>query len=104
MAHLEEINVVERGEVFTMLELKYTLPGTIHCTVFLKFFEEMPRVDFRMELGKTISTDIESVFLPMTLSLDDHQALYLKKGPALPVVLMGKTVELAEGERVCASC
>lgn len=31
-------------------------------------------------------------------------ALYLKKGPALPVVLMGKTVELAEGERVCASC
>ena len=63
-----------------MLELKYTLPGTIHCTVFLKFFEELPRVDFRMELGKTISTDIESVFLPMTLSLDDHQALYLKKG------------------------
>ena len=80
VAHLEEINVVERGEVFTMLELKYTLPGTIHCTVFLKFFEELPRVDFRMELGKTISTDIESVFLPMTLSLDDHQALYLKKG------------------------
>lgn len=79
-ANLEEIVCKERGEVFTLLELKYTLPGTIHCSVFLKFFEEQPRIDFRMEIGKTISTDIESVFLPMTLSLEENQKLYLRKG------------------------
>ncbi|MDD7739600.1 MAG: hypothetical protein PUJ62_05950 [Lachnospiraceae bacterium] len=77
---LEEIICRERGDVFTILELVYTLPGTMHCSVFLKLYEAIPRIDFRMEVGKTISTDIESVFLPMTLSVDDHQELYLKKG------------------------
>ena len=79
-AQLEEIVCKERGDVFTILELKYTLTGTIHCSVFLKLFEAVPRIDFRMELGKTISTDIESVFLPLSLSLEENQSLYLKKG------------------------
>ncbi len=77
---LEEVICKERGDVFTLLELRYTLPGTIHCSVLLKFFEDQPRVDFRLELGKTLSMDLESVFLPLSLSLDDHQELYLKKG------------------------
>ena len=79
-ARLEEIVCRTRGEVFTELELRYTLPGTVHCSVFLKFYEGAPRVDFRLELGKTLSADIESVFLPLSLSLEDAQSLYLKKG------------------------
>ena len=79
-ARLEEIVCRTRGEVFTELELRYTLPGTVHCSVFLKLYEGAPRVDFRLELGKTLSADIESVFLPLGLSLEDAQSLYLKKG------------------------
>lgn len=79
-ARLEEIVCRTRGAVFTELELRYTLPGTVHCSVFLKFYEGAPRVDFRLELGKTLSADIESVFLPLSLSLEDEQSLYLKKG------------------------
>ena len=79
-ARLEEIVCRTRGAVFTVLELRYTLPGTVHCSVFLKFYEGAPRVDFRLELGKTLSADIESVFLPLSLSLEDAQSLYLKKG------------------------
>lgn len=41
--------------------------------------ETLPRIDFRLELGKTISSDIENVFLPLSLSLPDSQ-LYLRKG------------------------
>lgn len=76
---LGEIVCHEQGEVFTTLELRYSLEGTIHCSVFLKLFAEIPKIDFRLELGKTISTDIESVFLPMTLDLA-QKTLYLKKG------------------------
>ena len=79
-ARLEEIVCRTRGAVFTELELRYTLPGTVHCSVFLKLYEGAPRVDFRLELGKTLSSDIESVFLPLSLSLEDEQSLYLKKG------------------------
>lgn len=42
--------------------------------------QALPRVDFRLQLGKTLSSEIESVFLPMSLSLDGGQSLCLKKG------------------------
>lgn len=71
---------VEHGEVFTELRLCYNLPGTVKADVLVKFYEALPRVDFRLQLGKTLSSEIESVFLPMSLSLDGGQSLYLKKG------------------------
>lgn len=71
---------VEHGEVFTELRLCFRLPGTVKADVLVKFYEALPRVDFRLQLGKTLSSEIESVFLPMSLSLDGGQSLYLKKG------------------------
>ena len=55
------------------------MPGSVHCDVVLKLYEELPRIDLRLELGKTLSTDIESVYLPLTLDLPDHE-LWLRKG------------------------
>lgn len=76
---LKEILCHQQGEIFTELELCYDLEGSVHCSVFLKLFAEIPKIDFKMQLGKTISTDIESVFLPMTLALKQKE-LYLQKG------------------------
>ena len=70
---------MDRGPVFTQLRLIYSLPGTVHADVILKFYAQVPQVDFQLELGKTISTDIESVFLPLSLQLPDSR-LYLRKG------------------------
>ncbi len=76
---LESVECVERGPVFTELRLRYSLPGTVRADVYVKLYEDMPRIDFRLELGKTLSSDIESVFLPLSLDLPDSQ-LYLRKG------------------------
>ena len=76
---LEEITCIERGAVFTLLRLRYRLPGTVHCDMYIKFFEEMPRIDFRLELGKTLSCDIESIYLPLSLDLPGN-SLYIRKG------------------------
>lgn len=76
---LEAVDCVERGPVFTLLRLRYSLPGTVRADVYVTLYEDMPRIDFRLELGKTISSDIESVFLPLNLHLPDSQ-LYLRKG------------------------
>lgn len=76
---LEEIICQERGPVFTVLRLRYTMPGSIHTQVVLKFYADIPRIDFNLELGKTISTDIESVFMPLCLAFEDSR-LYLRKG------------------------
>lgn len=76
---LIEVVCRDQGEVFTTLELIYEMPGTVHCSVILKLFSDVPRIDFKLRLGKTISMDIESIFLPLTLSRG-QQSLYLKKG------------------------
>lgn len=79
IGELLSVTVEERGRIFTQLRLQYRLPGTIRADVIIKFYEDLPRVDFRLELGKTITNDIESVFLPMGLNLPDAE-LYLRKG------------------------
>lgn len=79
IGELEEISCVDRGPVFTQLRLRYSLPGTVRADVFVKLYEEMPRIDFRLQLGKTLSSDIESVFLPLSLNLPQNE-LFLRKG------------------------
>lgn len=79
IGELMEIECLERGEVFTQLRLRYALPGTLHADVVLKLYEALPRIDFTLELGKTLSTEIESIFLPLTLNFE-NAALYARKG------------------------
>lgn len=78
-AALEEVVCEERGPVFTTLRLHGSMPGTVHCDVVLKLYEDLPRIDLRLELGKTLSTDIESVYLPLNLDLSDRE-VWLRKG------------------------
>ncbi len=76
---LEAVLTEERGAVFTRLRLRYTLPGTVRADVILVFYAAVPRVDFTLELGKTLSSDIESIFLPLSMNLPGSQ-LWLRKG------------------------
>ena len=76
---LEEISCLEHGAVFTQLRFRFSLPGTVRADVFVKLYEDIPRIDFTLQLGKTLSSDIESVFLPLSLNIADSE-LYLRKG------------------------
>ena len=78
-AVLEEVRCEERGPVFTQLRLCCRMEGTLHCDLVLKLYEDLPRIDVRLELGKTLSTDIESVYMALTPDLPDH-TLWLRKG------------------------
>lgn len=77
---LEEAALRERGEIFSVLEFKYSLPGTTKCSVLVKLYENTPRIDFSLSVGKTITSDIESLFMPLSLCVDETQAVWLKKG------------------------
>lgn len=76
---LEEITCLEQGVVFTQLRFRFRLPGTVCADVFVKLYEDMPRIDFHLQLGKTLSSDIESVFLPLSLNIPESSQ-YLRKG------------------------
>lgn len=76
---LRGIKVLEHGAVFTAVELDYAMEGTVRSAVILKFYHSLPRIDFTYQIGKTISQDIESVYLPLGLDLPDS-TLWIDKG------------------------
>lgn len=76
---LRQIECTERGKVFTTLAFDYELFGASHARVIVKFYERIPRVDYKLQLAKNNSRDIESIYMPMTVALKDAQ-VYLKKG------------------------
>lgn len=76
---LLSVTCMERGDIFTELRFRFELPGTVRSDVFVKLYEALPRMDFRLLLGKTISEDIESIFLPLSLNMPDSE-VYLRKG------------------------
>lgn len=77
---LEEVNLIERGDIFSVLEFRYTLPGTSTCKVYVRLYENTPRIDFTLAVGKTLSSDIESVFMPLSLEAGGGQSVWIKKG------------------------
>lgn len=84
---LMEVKCLEQGTIFTSLEFVYSLEGTNYCSVILKIYHLIPKIDFKLKLAKTISNNIESIYLPLSLSLPGRKA-YLEKGtePFLPGV------------------
>lgn len=76
---LKTIRILENRPVFVRAELEFDLPGTRFCSVILKLYRGLPRVEFACRIAKTLSEDIESVYLPLSLDLPDA-ALYLHSG------------------------
>lgn len=79
IGQLEDISCLEHGTVFTKLKLKYNLSGTVKAEVIIKLFEDIPRIDFTLQLGKTLSNSIESIFMPLSLNIAGSK-LYIRKG------------------------
>lgn len=77
---LLEVRCKERGPIFTLLCLRYALPGTVQADVYIKLYEDLPRIDFTLQLGKTLSSDIESVFLPLSLNYPGRRYVVRKGG------------------------
>lgn len=76
---LIEIKCLEAGDVFNTVELVFELEGTYHNSVVLKVYNDLPRIDFKYKVAKTLSEEIESLFLPLTLDVSNSE-LYIDKG------------------------
>lgn len=78
-AKLQSVRIVERGPVFILAEFGFSLEGATHCALRLKLWRRLPRIEFALRTAKTLSTDVESMFMPIALNLPES-ALWLKKG------------------------
>jgi hypothetical protein len=78
---LKDVSIINVGETFTTIELKFDLEGTYYSSVEIKMYHKLPKIDFKYKVAKSLSLDIESLFLPLTL--DNIEAdLYVDKGNA----------------------
>ena len=78
-AELTDVKILDQGEIFDRVELVFRMEGTVYTGVILKLYRDLPRVDFTVRIGKTIGSDIESIFLPLSLNLPDS-SLYMHNG------------------------
>ena len=81
-AEMTDVATLENGPVFTLLEFTFHLEGTAACTLLLKFYKQLPKVEFTLRTAKTYDNAIESVFLPLTLNLPEKETWIEKGGVA----------------------
>ena len=79
IAKLEDIKILENGNVFKTIELIYKLEGTYFSSIVIKLFNDLPRIDFKYKIAKTFSEDIENILLPLALNLGDKET-FVDKG------------------------
>lgn len=76
---LQEIKILDHGLVFDRIELVFGLEGTYHSSVIIKMYQRLPRLEFTYRIAKTLSEDIESIYLPLSLNLPES-TLYIHNG------------------------
>ncbi|MCM0647455.1 hypothetical protein NBE98_03565 [Clostridium swellfunianum] len=81
IGELVDIKIIDSGEIFTTVELIYELEGTYFSSVVIKLYNTLPRLEFKYKIAKTLSTDIESIYLPLTLNTLESE-LYIDKSDA----------------------
>jgi hypothetical protein len=82
IGELVEVKVIEKGEIFTTVELIFELKGTFFSSVVIKLYNTIPKLEFKYKIAKNLSTDIESIYLPLTLNNLDA-TLYIDKSDAV---------------------
>lgn len=66
---LQGVEVTDHGEIFDRVRFTFSLEGMRRAALILKMYRSLPRVEFTLQLAKTLSDDIESIYLPLSLDL-----------------------------------
>ena len=68
------------------MELVFDLEGTYYSSVIIKMYNKLPKIEFSYHIAKTLSEDIESVFMPLALNLPDAEVSIQNGGVACVLV------------------
>lgn len=76
---LADVKILDHGVVFDRAELTFELEGTYHSSLIIKMYKGIPKIEFALRIAKTLSEDIESMYLPLALNLPESKK-YIKNG------------------------
>ena len=69
------VSTIRLDAVFDRIELIFELEGTHHSSVIIKMYRQLPRLEFTYRIAKTLSEDIESVYLTLRLNLPGTRSI-----------------------------
>ncbi|MCQ4727977.1 hypothetical protein NE664_15195, partial [Anaerotignum faecicola] len=68
---LRSIEVVERGPVYTAVELKYSLEGCGFYNVYLKIYETVRKLEARVRIHKNSVWEPENLYIALPFTAGD---------------------------------
>lgn len=78
IGELTDIKLIDNGSVFKTIELVYKLEGTYFSSVVIRMYNNLPKIEFKYKIAKTLTEDVENILLPLTLDLPER-TLYADK-------------------------
>lgn len=74
------VNIMQTGEIFTIITFDMSLEGTNYCNLIFKFYNSIPRADVRLIVNKESVWDAESLFTALPfVSNGTKMDLYCEK-------------------------
>jgi len=71
--------VIANGPLFSRVQLKYLLKGTIYSVIEITLYKEEPIIDFSYILGKDTVWEPESMYLSLPLTVNSNETLWINK-------------------------
>lgn len=77
---LTGVKIINQGELFISVELKYEIKGTSYFTMILTSYKDVPKIDVAVRINKDNIWEPENLYisLPFTLS-DKNEELWIEK-------------------------
>lgn len=80
---VKNIQVVENGPLYVVLELDYELVGTKLYTLVLTVYQHEPRIEARIRLHKTSEWAPENLYIALPFTLGEESELFFQKSGAI---------------------
>jgi Glycosyl hydrolases family 38 N-terminal domain. len=78
-SQLYDMQIVEDGEIYITVQLKYNLEGTKHYQVFLKVYREFSRIDAKVRIHKDSVWEPENLYISLPFTAGENEVKWIDK-------------------------
>lgn len=78
-ARLSNRRITETGDLYSTIELDYTLEGTNFYTVAVKAYRHLPRLEVTVKIHKTSRWEPENLYIALPFRAGEESSLYVDK-------------------------
>lgn len=76
---LKNRKIIEKGDIYTAIELDYSLEGTGMYTVFIKAYKHQPKLEAMVRIHKNSNLEPENLYVSLPFTAGEDSCTYLDK-------------------------